>query len=107
MKLKPQTLAGNHQFHYLAGKHKMFNVTVAAKFSTRAKIKTHGIVAYTFLDVCEKNSPVSVPSIKKMHTEENWFISFCITVYKRGWLLKRRVPVVSAVGWSALIDGML
>jgi len=37
-------------------------------------------------------------SIKKMHTEENWFIFFCITVDIRGWLLKRRVPVVSAVG---------
>ena len=41
-------------------------------------------------------------SIKKMHTEENWFIFFCITVDIRGWLPKRRVPVVSAVGlrWS-------
>jgi len=28
MKLKLQTLAGNHQFHYLTGKHKMFNVNV-------------------------------------------------------------------------------
>jgi len=28
MKLKQETLAGNHQFHYLTGKHKMFNVTV-------------------------------------------------------------------------------
>ena len=28
MKLKLETLAGNHQFHYLTGKHKMFNVTV-------------------------------------------------------------------------------
>jgi len=28
MKLKLQTLAGNHQFHYLTGNHKMFNVTV-------------------------------------------------------------------------------
>ena len=29
----------NHQFHHLTGKQKMFNVTVAAKFSTHAKIK--------------------------------------------------------------------
>jgi len=28
MKLKLQTLARNHQFHYLTGKHEMFNVTV-------------------------------------------------------------------------------
>jgi len=41
MKLKLYTLAGNHQFHNLTGrpKHKTFNVTVAAKFLTRAKIK--------------------------------------------------------------------
>jgi len=32
-------LAGNHQFHYSTRKHKMFNVTVAAKFSMHAKIK--------------------------------------------------------------------
>ena len=35
MKLKLYTLAGNHQFHYLTGKHKMFYVTVAVKFSTQ------------------------------------------------------------------------
>jgi len=29
----------NHQFHYLTGEFKMFNVTVAAKFSTHAKTK--------------------------------------------------------------------
>jgi len=28
MKLKLKTLAGNHQFHCLTGKHKMFNVAV-------------------------------------------------------------------------------
>jgi len=28
MKLKLQTLAGNHQVHYLTGKQKMFNATV-------------------------------------------------------------------------------
>ena len=41
MKLKLQTLASNHQFHYryLTGQHKMFNVIVAAKFSTQAKFK--------------------------------------------------------------------
>jgi len=40
MKLKLHTLAGNHQFHYLTGKkHKTLNVTVAAKFLTRARIK--------------------------------------------------------------------
>jgi len=33
---------------------------------------TTSIVAYTFLDVCEKNSSVSVKH-KKMHTKENWF----------------------------------
>ena len=45
------TLAGNHQFHYLTGKHELFNVTVAAKFSMLAKIKYTKFVAYrsTFL----------------------------------------------------------
>jgi len=53
MKLKLQTLAGNQQFHYLTGKHKMF-VTAAAKFLTRAKIKykntkfRHGISIVEF-----------------------------------------------------------
>ena len=37
--MKLETLAGNHRFHYLTGKHKMFNFTVAAKFLTHAKIK--------------------------------------------------------------------
>ena len=32
MKFKIYTLAGNNQFHYFTGKHKTFNVTVAAKF---------------------------------------------------------------------------
>jgi len=31
MKLKLQTLTGNHQFHYMTGKHKMFSVTVSAR----------------------------------------------------------------------------
>jgi len=39
MKLKLQTLAGNHQFHYLTRKHKTFNVIVAVKFLKHAKIK--------------------------------------------------------------------
>jgi len=39
MKLKLSTLASNHHFHYLTGEHKTFNVTVAAKFLTHAKIK--------------------------------------------------------------------
>jgi len=33
----------------------------------------HGIVAYTFLDVCEKFTS-SCPVLKKMHTEENRFL---------------------------------
>ena len=39
MKLKLQALASNHQFHYLTGKHETFDVTVAAKLLTHAKIK--------------------------------------------------------------------
>jgi len=39
MKLKLKTLAGSHQFYYLTGKPKMFSFTVAANFSTHAKIK--------------------------------------------------------------------
>ena len=41
LKLWWQTLVGNHQFHYLTDKYdyKMFDVTVAAEFSTHAKIK--------------------------------------------------------------------
>jgi len=35
-------------------------VIITQKFLTHAKIKYNGIVAYTFLDVREKNSPVSV-----------------------------------------------
>ena len=31
--------ARNHQFHYLTGKYEMFSASVAAKFSTHAKIK--------------------------------------------------------------------
>jgi len=52
----------------------------------------HGIVAYTFLNICEKNSPVSIEPEKRtsflLCTKENWgsfflahgedrFIRFC------------------------------
>ena len=36
------------------------------------KIKYTGIVAYTFLNICEKIHQFLL-SIKKMHTKENWF----------------------------------
>ena len=39
MKLKLKTLAGSYQFYYLTGKPKMLSLTVAANFSTHAKIK--------------------------------------------------------------------
>jgi len=38
MTLKLLTLAVSHQFHYLTGKDKMFNVIVSSEFSTHAKI---------------------------------------------------------------------
>jgi len=81
MKLKLKTLAGNHQFYYWTGKHKTFNVTVAAKFLTHAEIK------YTKLQLADllslglmfvKNSPLSI--LKVMRAKENSFL-FCLTVY--------------------------
>jgi len=42
------------------------------------------IVAYTFLNVCEKNSPVVCQAIKTMHTKENWLLlsaSWCCIVW--------------------------
>jgi len=39
----------------------------------------HGIAAYTFLNVCEKIS--FCQALKKMHTKENWFLFFCLTMY--------------------------
>jgi len=57
MKLKLRTLADNHRFHYLTGKHKMFDVTVATKNINTRQNYIHGIVAYrsTFRrpNVCE------------------------------------------------------
>jgi len=43
------------------------------------KLNTNGIVAYTFLNVCDKIHQF-LSSIKKMHTKENRFL-FCLTVY--------------------------
>jgi len=37
--LQGATRGLTHQFHYLTGQHKTFNVTVIAKFLTHAKIK--------------------------------------------------------------------
>jgi len=39
----------------------------------------NGIVAYSFINVCEKIHQF-LSSIKNMHTKENWFPSFCLTV---------------------------
>ena len=70
--------AGNHQFHYLTGKHEMFSVSVAAKFSTHAKIKYTELYLIDTLfrpNVCEKIASFC----QKMHTKENWFF-FCLIV---------------------------
>ena len=70
----------------VTGKHKMFDITVAATFSTHAKIKyaLHRIVAYrsAFLrpNVCEKKFTSFLSSTEKMHTKENWFL-FSLIVY--------------------------
>jgi len=46
------------------------------------KLNTYGIAAYTFVSVCEKIIQQFLSSVKKMHTKENWFLFFCLTVYK-------------------------
>jgi len=40
----------------------------------------HGIVAYTFLNVCEKNPPVSVKYYLGAH-KAKLVLFFCLTVY--------------------------
>jgi len=56
-------LASNHQFYYLTGKHKMFNVTVAAKYSQcMPKLNT-------------QNCSTDLLSIGQMYVKK--FISFC------------------------------
>ena len=83
MKLKLTTLDGKHQFHYLTGKRKTYNVTVTAKFSARAKIRIHGIVAYSLILslTYAKQIHEFLASIKKMHTKENWFLFLPNGVY--------------------------
>jgi len=39
----------------------------------------HGIAAYTSLMYVKKIS--FCQALKKMHTKENWFLFFCLTVY--------------------------
>jgi len=39
---------------------------------------------YTFLNVCEKFTSFC-QVLKKMHIKENWFLFFCLTVYKQHW----------------------
>jgi len=43
-------------------------------------LNMRNIVVYTFLDVCEKIHQF-LSGIRKMHTKENWFVFFCLTVY--------------------------
>ena len=61
----------------------MFNLTVAAKCSTHAKIK------YTQLQLIDllslglmfvKKNHQFLSSTDKMHTKEDWFLFFCFTV---------------------------
>jgi len=48
----------------------MFNVPVTAKLLMHAKIKIYGIVAYTFINVCEKITSFC-QVLKKKHAKEN------------------------------------
>jgi len=43
----------------------------------------HWIVAYTFLNVREKKITSFCQVLKKMHTKENWFLFFCLVVYRQ------------------------
>ena len=79
--MKLSTLAGNHQFHYLTGKHKMFDVTVTAKFLTHAKIKIYRTVANAFLNVCEKIRRF-LSRIKNVQ-KRKLVPFFCLTVYNK------------------------
>ena len=45
-----------------------------------AKVKIHEIEACTFLDVCERNSPVPISS-KKDAYRRKLVLFFCLTVY--------------------------
>ena len=73
MKLKLYTLASDHQFHCMTGKHKMFNVTVTCKILNACRNKTDNVAAYTFLKVRAKIHHF-VASIKKTHTNEHRFL---------------------------------
>ena len=46
------------------------SISLLRKILNECQNEIHGIVAYTFLNVCEKNHQ---STIKKMHTKENWF----------------------------------
>jgi len=61
----------------------MFNVTVAAKFSTHAKIKYTELYLIDLLSLgvtYVKKIHQFPSSTKKMYAKENWFL-FCLTVY--------------------------
>ena len=81
MKLKPQTLAGNHQYFITWLVNIKCLMSLSLQNSQRApKLNTRNCsfqsILCTFLrsNVCEKNSPVSAKYWKKMHAKENWFL---------------------------------
>jgi len=70
----------------------MFYVTVAAKFSTHAKIKYTELKLMDLLSLglmCVKKIHHFLSGIKNMRTKENWFLFFYLTVYVRTHLFAR------------------
>jgi len=73
----------------------MFNVIVAAKFLTHAKIKYTELLLIVLLFlglVYAKKIHQSLSCTKKMHRKENRFLFFCLTVYPNE-LYTSAVPV--------------
>jgi len=70
------------------------------------KIKYTGIVAYTFLNICEKIHQFLL-SIKKMHTKENWFLfsaSQCRTFIYVTYIYRERQTVCHSLSSSSCLN---
>jgi len=54
-------------------------VSLLCKILNACQNYIHGIVAYTFINICEKITSL-YQVLKKMYTKEKWFLFFCLTV---------------------------
>jgi len=82
-------LAGNHQFHYLTGKHKMINVTVSkqtANVTVTADVHNNcSQIEHTPVVICASDQVLNFVKLhcilKELFITAKWFLFSCVAVY--------------------------